>query len=79
VVFYVFLGLVLLGVVFLVVRSPTFKAIVRGRGADPGRFGNQFDHLMDRGSGTGWRDDGGGGKRDSQRDPPQSRRHGEHY
>ena len=78
-VFYIFLGLVLLGAVLLVVRSPTFKAMMRGRGADPGRFGNQFDHLMDRGSGTGWNDDGSGGRRDSQRDPPQSRRRDENY
>jgi hypothetical protein len=78
-IFYSFLGLVLLGVVTLVVKSPTFKALVRGRGTDPGKFGRHLDHLYDRGSGTGWNDDGSGGRRGSKRDSPQSRPHDESY
>jgi hypothetical protein len=78
-VFYSFLGLVLLGVGTLIVRSPTFKALMRGRGTDPGKFGNHLDHLFDQGSGTGWNDDGSGGRRQSRRDPPQARRHDEGY
>jgi hypothetical protein len=55
-------------------RSTTFKQLVRGRGADAGKFGSSFDHLFDHGSGTGWNDDGGGGVRASRRGTPQSRR-----
>lgn len=78
-IFYSFLGLAVLGVATLIVRSPTFKAMMRGRGTDPGNFGNQLDHLYDQGSGTGWNDDGSGGRRDSRRDSPQSRRHDQSY
>ena len=78
-IFYSFLGLVLLSVVTLVVRSPTFKALMRGRGTDPAKFGTPLDPLYDRGSGTGWNDDGSGGRRASKRDSPQSRRHDESY
>jgi len=77
-IFYSFLGLVLLGVGSLIFRSPTFKALMRGRGADPGRYGRHLDHLYDQGGQAGWNDDGGG-RRASRRDPPQSRRHDQEY
>ena len=78
-IFYIFLGLVVLGAVWLIVRSPTFKQLMHGRGADPAQFGSRLDHLDDRGSDPGWNDDGHGGRWDSKRDSPQSRRHDQSY
>ncbi len=60
-VFYIFLGTVVLLVVWLIVRSPQFRQLMRGRGADAGRFGSQLDHFFEQqGGGQGWRDDGRG-------------------
>jgi hypothetical protein len=60
-IFYTFVGLVVLSVGWLVARSPQLKQLIRGRGADAGRFGNRLDHFFDQqGTGQGWRDDGQG-------------------
>jgi hypothetical protein len=71
---YILLGLVALGVVVAVVRSPTFRALMRGRGVDPGQWGSQLDHLYDRGFGASWNDDGRG-TRNSHINSPHTRRH----
>jgi hypothetical protein len=71
---YILVGLVALGVVVAVVRSPTFRALMRGRGVDPGQWGSQLDHLYDRGFGASWNDDGRG-TRNSHINSPHTRRH----
>jgi hypothetical protein len=78
-IFYIFLGLVVLGALWLFLRSPTVKQLMRGRGSDPAQFGTYRDHLADLGSEPGWNDDGHGGFRGSRRDSPQSRRHDKSY
>jgi hypothetical protein len=60
-VFYLFLGIVALLVVWMIVRSPQFRQLMRGRGADAGRYGSQLDHFFEQqGGGQGWNDDGRG-------------------
>jgi hypothetical protein len=66
-VFYIFLGLLGLGVAWWAFHSPVIRALLRGRGSDPGQWGNRFDHLADQGFGNSWNDDGGGGSTRSSR------------
>ncbi len=73
-VFYVFLGLVLLTVGFCVVRSNVFKQWMHGHGGDPGRWGSTWDHVAEQGMGTSWNDDGGNGQRDTHIEPKHTRR-----
>ncbi len=73
-IFYGFVVMVVLAVGTWLFRSPVTKQFLRGRGTDPGQFGSRLDHLEDLGSGTGWNDDGAGGKRDSHRDSKQATR-----
>jgi hypothetical protein len=66
-IFYIFLGLVVLCAGWGFARSATFKQVMRGRGADAGRYGTGWDHLGDYGAQPGWNDDGDGGVRESRR------------
>jgi len=71
--FYVLVGWVGLAVIWLIARSPQLKQLMRGHGADAGRFGSQLDHFYDQqGTGQGWRDDGQG-VRGSRVDSPHKR------
>jgi hypothetical protein len=65
VVFYGFLGLVALGLVWALLRSPVFWKLVHGQGIDPSQWGSWLDHLDDDGLGVSWRNDGYGGRRES--------------
>jgi hypothetical protein len=74
-VFYVFLGLVFLGIVFWATRSPVVRQLLRGRGTDPGQWGSRLDHLADQGTGgSGINDDGSGGRRASRIQSKHTRR-----
>ena len=64
--FYVFLGLVALATSWSFSQSPVLRALLRGRGTDPGQFGTAADHIEDIGLGVSWRSDGRGGLRESQ-------------
>jgi hypothetical protein len=64
--FYVIVGLAGLTLAWWLVRSPVLRAILRGRGTDPGQFGTWQDHLEDIGLGPSWRSDGSGGRRETQ-------------
>lgn len=72
--FYGFVIVLAVAVGWWLSRSPVTRQLFRGRGTDPAQFGNRLDHLEDLGSGTGWNDDGGNGRRDSRRDSKQARR-----
>ncbi len=63
--FYAFLGLVALATSWLFAQSPVLRALLRGRGTDPGQFGTAADHIEDIGLGVSWRSDGRGGQRES--------------
>lgn len=72
-IFSIVVGLVVLAVIWLVARSPQAKQLMRGHGADAGRFGSKLDHFFEQqGTGQGWRDDGQG-VRGSRVDPPYKR------
>ena len=64
-VFFLFLGVVVLALALWAIRSPLVKAHLRGHGSDPGKWGSQLDHLAERGFEPSWNDDGGGGHRES--------------
>jgi hypothetical protein len=70
-------GLALAGLVALVLflRSPVLRAMLRGRGTDPGQFGTWQDHLEDMGLGPSWRSDGSGGRRETRVYSKHTRRH----
>lgn len=55
-------------------RSPVLRAMIRGRGTDPGQFGSWQDHLDDIGLGVSWRSDGYGGERESKIHSKHTRR-----
>ena len=50
--FYGFVVLVILGVVLMLIRSPVFRQIRRGRGIGSAQ-GDKWDHLAERGLGAG--------------------------
>jgi hypothetical protein len=52
-------------VTWWVARSPVLRAMLRGRGTDPGQWGTWQDHLDDLGVGPSWRSDGSGGRRET--------------
>jgi hypothetical protein len=62
---YVLTALVALAVAIWILRSPVFRALVRGRGTDPSQWGSWQEHLEDDGLGPSWRSDGYGGRRES--------------
>jgi hypothetical protein len=62
---YVVLVLGALEAAWWVHRSPVVRALLRGRGTDPGQWGSWVDHLYDDGLGPSWRDDGSGGERET--------------
>jgi hypothetical protein len=64
-VFYVFLGVVVVGLAVWIAQSPVTKGLRSGRGVDPGQFGTPSDHIDDIGLGVSWRSDGRGGQRES--------------
>jgi len=64
-VFYAFLGVLVLALVLWAIRSPLVKAHLRGRGSDPGKYRSGWDDLADRGFEPSWNDDGNGGRRES--------------
>ena len=73
-VFYAILTLAVIGCGLGFLRSAMFRQLLRGRGADAGRFGSQLDHFYDQqGTGQGWNDDGRGA-RDSHIDSRHTRR-----
>jgi hypothetical protein len=55
-------------------RSPIVRALMHGRGTDPGQFGSWQDHLDDIGLGVSWRSDGYGGQRESKIHSKHTRR-----
>ena len=55
-------------------RSPVVRALLRGRGTDPGQFGSWMDHLDDIGLGPSWRSDGSGGVRETRVQSRHTRR-----
>ena len=65
VLFYVLAGFLALAVGWWLAHSPVLRALLRGRGTDPGQFGTWQDHLDDIGLGPSWRSDGSGGVRES--------------
>jgi hypothetical protein len=68
-IFYAFVGIMILAVVTWFIRSAMFRQLRRGNGTDASQWGTPLDHLQERGSQPGWNDDGGGGaKRPSRRD-----------
>ena len=62
---YGFFAFVVLALAGWILRSPVFKAMVRGRGTDPSQWGSWQEHLEDDGLGTSWRSDGSGGRRET--------------
>jgi hypothetical protein len=62
---YVLTALVALAVAIWILRSPVFRALVRGRGTDPSQWGSWQEHLEDDGLGPSWRSDGYGGRRET--------------
>ena len=64
-VFYCVLGVIGLGIVVALLRSPVFWHLFRGEGVDPSQFGSWQDHLDDLGLGVSWRNDGRDGQRES--------------
>ena len=70
VVFYGVLGVLGLGIVVALLRSPGVLALCRGEGTDPSQFGSWQDHLDDIGLGVSWRNDGSGGRRESRSSSP---------
>ena len=63
---YAFLAVAALGLGLWIGRSPVLRAMIRGRGTDPGQFGSWQDHLDDIGTGVSWRSAGYGGRRETQ-------------
>jgi hypothetical protein len=74
VLFYVLAGLLALAVGWWLGHSPVLRALLRGRGTDPGQFGTWQDHLDDIGLGPSWRSDGSGGVRESRVQSRHTRR-----
>jgi hypothetical protein len=72
--FYTFLAFVAVVVGSWIVRSPVFKALLRGRGTDPSQWGTWQDHLEDDGLGPSWRSDGSGGIRETKVHSKHTRR-----
>ena len=66
VILYALLAVFALGLAWWIGRSPILRAMMRGRGTDPGQFGSWMDHLDDIGTGVSWRSDGYGGRRETQ-------------
>lgn len=66
-IFYAFLGIMVLILGVWFVRSAMFRQLRRGKGTDASRWGSPIDHLQERGSQPGWNDDGVAGKRGSRR------------
>jgi hypothetical protein len=64
-VFDAFAAAVVLTVAWCALRSPVLRALLRGRGVDPGRFGSWKDHLEDIGLGPSYWSDGSGGDRET--------------
>lgn len=62
---YALTALVALAVAVWILRSPVFRALVRGRGTDPSQWGSWQEHLEDDGLGPSWRSDGYGGRRET--------------
>jgi hypothetical protein len=62
---YALTALVALAVAGWILRSPVFRALVRGRGTDPSQWGSWQEHLEDDGLGPSWRSDGYGGRRET--------------
>lgn len=73
-IFYTVLGLMAAVLAVCVVRSPVFRAMLRGRGIDPSQFGTWQDHLDDIGLGPSWRSDGSGGIRETKVQSKHTRR-----
>ena len=71
---YAFLALVALPIGLWVARSPVFRAMLRGRGTDPSRWGTWQEHLEDDGLGPSWRSDGSGGTRETKVNSKHTRR-----
>ena len=71
---YAIVALVVLELAWWLFRSPVFRAMLRGRGTDPGQFGSWQDHLDDIGLGPSWRTDGSGGVRESRVQSKHTRR-----
>lgn len=59
-IFYAFLGILVLVLVVCFLRSAVFTQLRRGNGADASQWGSSLDHLQEQGSQPGWNDDGGG-------------------
>jgi len=65
-IFYVFLGVVVVALGAWFMRSAMFRQLRRGHGSDPAQWGNRLDHLFDQGTGgQAIGDDGSGGTRES--------------
>jgi hypothetical protein len=62
---YAVVAVVVLAVAVWILRSPVFKALVRGHGTDPSQWGSWQEHLEDDGLGPSWRSDGSGGRRET--------------
>jgi hypothetical protein len=62
---YAFFAVTGLSLAWWIGRSPVLRAMIRGRGIDPGQFGSWQDHLDDLGTGVSWRSDGYGGRRET--------------
>jgi hypothetical protein len=74
IVFWICLGLVSLAVAGWAARSSLLRAHLRGRGSDPGVWGNKWEHMADQGFGQSWNDDGSGGRRASRLESRFTRR-----
>ena len=59
-VFYAVITLIALSCGLGFLRSAMFRQLLRGRGADAGRFGSGWDHNAELGFGASWNDDGNG-------------------
>jgi hypothetical protein len=64
-VFYALATAFVLTLMWCALRSPVLRALLRGRGADPSRFGSWKDHLEDIGLGPSYWSDGSGGVRET--------------
>jgi hypothetical protein len=73
-VFYSCLGSVATILAICLVRSPVLRAMLRGQGTDPSKFGSWQDHLDDIGLGPSWRSDGYGGVRETKVESLHTRR-----
>lgn len=74
-IFYSFLGIMLVVFGAWFMRSAMFKQLRRGHGSDPGQWGNRLDHLADQGTGgQAIGDDASGGTRESRIQSKHTRR-----